>query len=551
MIKPIKNASVFAAKWEKLSKQPRLSGKQSDKVIKAAFKIFKEEAKHDIHDADLNFHKIFAQFADFTTSNQSTLLKEQKYFKESIVDTWFMRRQEKQWIITNLSKDVRNLLGDELSDYVPKNSNRNEYLISISILKDKIDKSDDKQLKRKAPEIFTKLAEIVHLLELNEKTLESVGLSLKSLKMQVSKLNPSGNESVTSDEIDEIKIKYYENLKHQIMQKENLNKLGLSDADIDKFPVGTPYLGRNAAEPVIGLRRRVTILMQNFRKKISPTYTEKANQGQSYNKARKFSALNRYYVKNSKARQYGGDSPEDLRFDLAATLNTSSPLPNNQMTKFELVEGDSVLNAKKLQKDHPKLGIVSCANKDRHGGSWDVARGSQEESLFRQSNLSVALEQTVNEFRGDRENHIPAAGVILTPGVTFMDPNNSDKTFACDVVSVAAVDYRKHNTGQHAEIAKAAKKAGVTPEEFMRQVTKNKYAAMFGAFLENGNTDLLISLPGLGAFQNDREMVMSILKELLTDDDAPFKNMFNSVTFNVFKMEGDETATALKGLLDK
>lgn len=328
----------------------------------------------------------------------------------------------------------------------------------------------------------------------------------------------------------------------------SLNAIGLNK--FSNVPPNTPYLGENAREPTIGFRRKVTIKMQNLRRKLLPSYSEKANPrintGDNPNLQSYINALGfckNFPYNNDDQRQYGGDNPMELSAALGNTLERSKDV--NYNTSIELTYGDSVINAKKLSKQGETLGIVNCANKDRLGGVWDIARGSQEESLFRQSNLYAALKSAVETFRRDKRNHIPAAGVILNPKVNFVDPDEKNSRFFCDVVSVAAIDYSKHKTRQRSEIAKAAKKAGISPEEFLKQATKNKYAAMFGAFLDNGNKDLLISLPGVGSFKNPPDMVIEILKELLIEDGAPFKGKFEKITFNVFR-EGDATDLALK-----
>lgn len=547
MVKPVKHAEQFKTQWQSVfhqMDQARGNVNSQKKVMRTALKLFKDEVKHDPTAAN-------TQLKQAMGDNYKLSEQEQRKVDDLIEKSTNARVKRMEELIADVAKST-GLSAEDMP-----------ILFFVLTARELLAATDNSELKKNAPKILEKIAELEHLAahqKIDDNEMERL---FRLYKDKLLPLKTSIAGELTLENVVEKVPAILSHLEREKVedkapllafirlcelhnQEKNLAKLGLTSAQIDRYPVDTPYLGRNGVEPVIGFRRRATIAMQNIRSKILPSYAEKAKEGQvqqSYNKAIKICNDKKYDA--NKGSQYGGDNPADLRADLARTLAKAKPIQRGS-TEITLIEGDSVQNAKDLRAKHTKLGIVNCANKDRFGGSWDVARGSQEESLFRQSNLSAALKSTVDKLRGRRQNHIPAAGVIVNSGVTFMDPTNESGTFTCDVVSVAAVDYRKHNTRQHSEIAEAAKQAGVTTEEFMRQATKNKYAAMFGAFLENRNTDLLISLPGLGAFENDREMVMGILKELLTDDDAPFKNMFNSITFNVFKMEGDATANSLK-----
>lgn len=551
MVRPVKHAEQFKTQWKVLEQaEKHKTARGNNKVLKAALKIVQEEAVHDPEDAKAQFEAVKAKFTNDSKTSQKLVEK-----AEGLIKTAQSSKEQK---IKQLTQAIGEAVKLPYEEHEPP-------LLYILTVREKLAATDDPTVKKNAPKIFDQLAELQHLTShepVDDKAIEELwkGFIVKiqdpnmsiAQDFNLNNLHEKGPAFQQHLETQPDKVKFeglaFLRLRELRSQEEKLKKLGLTNAQIDRYPVDTPYLGRNGVEPVIGFRRRATIVMQNIRGRILPSYAEKAREGQSYRKAIEFSKKNAYNPPVGKTdRQYGGDNPADLQADLARTLARANPIQGGARTQIAWVAGDSVMQAKEALGPHKRLGLVNCANKDRYGGSWDVARGSQEESLFRQSNLSAALKSTVDKLRGRRQNHIPAAGVIVNPGVTFMDPGNEGKTFSCDVVSIAAVDYRKHNTRQHAEIAKAAKQAGVTPDEYMKQATKNKYAAMFGAFLENGNTDLLISLPGLGAFQNDREMVMSILNELLINDDAPFKNMFNSVTFNVFNAS-DPTVASLKGI---
>lgn len=554
MVKPVKHAEQFAPAWERVKHQKGVNEREQNKILKTAFKIFKEEVKYDPFDARENLGRMFG-----TNRNDSKAYKALMKSAQEITDKSIASRDKR---IADLKSDLEAIFGIPVDVDPP--------LFFLLKLKEAFLLTDDQKLLKKAPQIREKMAELQYLTASKGVTDNWVSNYWEALKPKILDLRKSVNQEINpanlaeKSEVFMTVLEGVDNtLKAQGMaflrlmqmrsQNENLTSLGLTTANIDRFNVGTPYLGRNAVEPVIGFRRRATIVMQNIRRRLFPTYKERTRDGevkQSYRTAIEFCEKHPYKPPNQRMdSQYGGDNPADLQVQLADTLSRSERIHRRE-TQFEIVHGDGVAQAHAMQGPHKRVGLVNCANKDRYGGSWDVSRGSQEESLFRQSNLSVALEQTVSRLRGQRRNHIPAAGVIVNPGVTFMDPTSKDKTFTCDVVSVAAVDYRKRKTGQRAEILEAAKLAGVTPEEFMKQVTKNKYAALFGAFLENGNTDLLISLPGLGAFQNDRQMVMEILDELLIRDGAPFKNMFQSVAFNVFRPD-DPTVAALNGVLPR
>lgn len=334
-------------------------------------------------------------------------------------------------------------------------------------------------------------------------------------------------------------------LEFNKMHPRVLEGLGLTTEQISQAPVQTAYLGRLAAEPPISLKDRMTATWHNVMGKVSP-YKSKGAVGQSYEDAKAFNEGNPY--KNINAKQYGGDNPAALQRAVIETLSKERP---SYETKAVLVPGDTVMNAHQLSdtvKPPRKLGVVNCANRHMPGGSWKHGRGSQEEPWFRLSNIYNALKYVAGYVRKGLKNHIPAAGAIITPRVKTKVPGKEDETFECDLVSIAAVDNRRFSS-ERAEIKKIAKKTGQTPEAVFKQITKNKYTALFGAFLENGTTDILMSIPGLGSFKNDPKLIKEVLDELLFKDGAPFKDKFASVTFNVFDFS-EKNATTVGMLKD-
>lgn len=319
-----------------------------------------------------------------------------------------------------------------------------------------------------------------------------------------------------------------------------LEPLQLDHNSITKFSAFAPYLGRfTAGAPTSWMRRFKVVFMNSFARVFSYKAPRQAAEGvdRGSRAAKKFSKEHSYELTPV---SYGGETPFELSKMLGATLSQNRDL--HVKTHFELVHGDTVDNARNMYDEVSnlgedcKMGIVNCANKDRVGGVWDIKRGSQEESLVRSSNLINALRKFKTLRR--MKNHIPTNGAAYTPDVTFKD---SKGEFNCDVSSVAAVDWRSRSSERKA-IVKAAKNMNMDPKEYLKLVTKHKYAALLGSFLENQVTDVLISLPGLGSFNNDPDMVGEILKELFQDEGAPFKGKFQRVKINIFDPE-KETAS--------
>lgn len=318
---------------------------------------------------------------------------------------------------------------------------------------------------------------------------------------------------------------------------DSLNAIGsLTSPDIlkamESVAPTTPYIGLNASEPRINWGRWFKIKQQNA---LSYFYS---SQGVSQAKA--FAAE---FAQESSASLYGGDSAVTLDAHLSEIFRL--PKLEGVKTSYALVSGDSVKNLKDLKDLKQKfpandVGIVICANDTRHFGVADIAPGTQEESVTRQSNF-FALSDEMDRLRNGKARFIPTLGVTYIKHAAFMDKEIGELAkdwgaadhFFADAAFVAALDLRE-GSDDLVNITEAARKAGLETHELIKFVTKMKFAALFGSFIQNDVTDVLMSLPGLSAFNNDLEIIEEILHELLFREDAPFSNRFNSITFNVF-----------------
>lgn len=290
---------------------------------------------------------------------------------------------------------------------------------------------------------------------------------------------------------------------------------------MDRVDPTTPYIGLNATETKLGWPRWRTIQQQNLYSHI--------HWHPGVKEAKRFAAQ---HANDSQVSLFGGDSALALNAELSKIF--SSPKPVGVTTQYQLVVGDSVKNLQKLDEQRPfgngKIGVVICANDTRHFGCADIRRGTQEEAITRQSNF-FALSPEMDRLSQGKTHFIPMLGVTYVNDAVFMK-NNGDPIKA-DASFVAALDLRS-GSDDSINITEVARVAGLEVNELIKFVTKMKFTALFCSLVKNQVSHVLMSIPGLGVFDNDLEMIEKVLHELLFREYAPFANRFDSVTFNVF-----------------
>ena len=189
--------------------------------------------------------------------------------------------------------------------------------------------------------------------------------------------------------------------------------------------------------------------------------------------------------------------------------------------------------------------ILNLASAKRPCGGWDAGMGAQEESLCFSSNLSQSLYQYGDpKYKNVRDSGVPIKemgyphdmnyGGIYSPGVTFFRNNISkfytlrDKTFKCDVITVAALCFngKSHYAGIN-ELSYQAEDGGFTPEG--KEIMLNKIRTIFRMGVEHGKDALVLGAFGCGAYALMPSAVAPLFRIVM--EEPEFKNKFKLLVF--------------------
>jgi len=176
-----------------------------------------------------------------------------------------------------------------------------------------------------------------------------------------------------------------------------------------------------------------------------------------------------------------------------------------------------------------KIGVLNFASAKNPGGGFLKGAQAQEESLARSSTLYTSLmtdagKRFYSSHRHDPQNGYYSHAMIYSPRVVFFrdDAGNWTEPMEADVVVSAAVNAgvaRRHiRNGDETPIALAM---------------KERMARVLSLFEKKGMRHLVLGSFGTGVFQNKVDVVASLWADLLTVDDARFRNSFDSITFAI------------------
>lgn len=193
--------------------------------------------------------------------------------------------------------------------------------------------------------------------------------------------------------------------------------------------------------------------------------------------------------------------------------------------------------------------ILNLASAKRPCGGWDAGMGAQEESLCFSSTLSQSLYQYGNpKYKNVRDSGVPLKeigyphdinyGGIYSPDVTFFRNNISkyytlrDKTFKCDVITVAALCFngKSHYAGID-ELSYQAVDGGFTPEG--KEIMLNKIRTIFRLGVEHGKDALVLGAFGCGAYALLPSAVAPLFRIVM--EEPEFKNKFKLLVFAILE----------------
>ena len=129
-------------------------------------------------------------------------------------------------------------------------------------------------------------------------------------------------------------------------------------------------------------------------------------------------------------------------------------------------------------------------------------------------------------------------GGIYTPNVTFFRHSRSkffamrDTTFACDVITVAALSFngRTQFSGVE-EITFRAADGGFTPEG--EAIMRNKIRTIFRMGVEHGKDALVLGAFGCGAYKLPTDAVTKLFRQVM--DEPEFAGEFRLLVFAILE----------------
>jgi nicotinate (nicotinamide) nucleotide adenylyltransferase len=219
-------------------------------------------------------------------------------------------------------------------------------------------------------------------------------------------------------------------------------------------------------------------------------------------------------------------------------------------TQVGCINADCVDLAEHLIANGYNPAILNLASAGRPGGGYDRGMRAQEESLCQASNLSLSLYQFADpsKLKCVRDSGVPLKAIgypldtnfggIYTPNVTFFRNNKSkfytyrEKTFKCDVITVAALSFNGRNDYSRAfELNYRAPEGGFNPAG--KEVMLNKIRTIFRLGAEHGKDSLVLGAFGCGAYKLPAADVARLFKCVMNEPE--FVGKFRLITFAILE----------------
>ena len=238
--------------------------------------------------------------------------------------------------------------------------------------------------------------------------------------------------------------------------------------------------------------------------------------------------------------------------------NTSSipRLPNHLRTRVDVVNADTVDAARELLKEGLHPAILNMASCWQPGGGALDGKATQEESLFRRSNLCLSLYpfdrdyaryakfKFVEQKYPDRDECLAykreTGGTVdtsrdcrafLSKGIVFFKGGEVNgcpylaNPFRLDVISVAAI---KNPTLVNHD---GEMRLWYEDERFALR----KIRTVFRMGLHNGNDALVLGAWGCGAYHNPPKHIAELFKRVMNEPE--FKDKYKNVTFAILSRD--------------
>ncbi|RIA81599.1 hypothetical protein C1645_790068 [Glomus cerebriforme] len=192
--------------------------------------------------------------------------------------------------------------------------------------------------------------------------------------------------------------------------------------------------------------------------------------------------------------------------------NISRPIitQNQQNPNIEVVNGDCLSHAIKLQKEGYNPIVLNMANDQVPGGGYLYGAGAQEENLFRRTNLFQ-----YHEPKRDEWYPIPSFGGIYCPNSTVIKASEQEEYEFLEepekmsFVAVAAICQPELVEDVNGE---------PTLKEQDKEMTRQKIRTMLNIGLDNGHDAIVLSAFGCGAFANPPSVIAQLFYEVISKE---------------------------------
>jgi uncharacterized protein (TIGR02452 family) len=181
-------------------------------------------------------------------------------------------------------------------------------------------------------------------------------------------------------------------------------------------------------------------------------------------------------------------------------------------TPVQVIDSDSFNAAWEYLSNNPgdKVLVLNMANQHVPGGGWNVGTVAQEEDLFRRSNLSYSLEDSlypIDEFGGLICTDVSVFRGGLETGFALLP-----EPFQCDVISVCGYDQ-----GETPDLLVAPTKGGAMSlsPAYISKIYR-KFLSLFHYIAQTPGYDyVVLGALGCGVFQNPPADIAQIFSEVI------------------------------------
>ena len=214
-----------------------------------------------------------------------------------------------------------------------------------------------------------------------------------------------------------------------------------------------------------------------------------------------------------------GEPPPSYKYKHTSQM---TELQRNHNTSIVVQDVDSIDCGRALQEEGLNPLVLNLADPSYPGGQVDYGAATQEESLFRRTNLCRTLMLKPQLYP------ICDGEVVVSPGVcVFKSSEGSDwqsiALYYLDFVACPGIIQPRVVDGK------------LRPKDETRY--RIKVETILQAAQANGNDSVVLSAMGCGAFNGPPKHIAEIFRDVLSDS---YKDVFKRVCFAVLRLKDDK-----------